>query len=129
MLRNKPAQPKVRRPDLAAGDTVVVIAGRDRGKRGEVLRTLPDRGRIVVRGVNVMKRHTKAGRRVGGNVVQQGGIVDFEAPLDYSNVMLVCPSCDQPTRVRHTVLSSGRRALVCVRCGEQYERVRRVEAQ
>lgn len=129
MLRNKPKPPKLRRPDLAAGDTVVVIAGKDRGKRGEVLRTLPDQGRIVVRGINVLKRHTKAGRRVGGNVVQQGGIVDFEAPIDYSNVMLVCPACDRPTRIRHVVLESGRKALQCVRCGEPYERVRKVEAQ
>jgi large subunit ribosomal protein L24 len=59
----------------------------------------------------------------------QGGIVDFEAPLDYSNVMLVCPSCNRPTRVKHTVLESGHRALICRHCSEPYERVRKVEAQ
>ena len=59
----------------------------------------------------------------------QGGIVDFESPLAYSNVMLVCPSCDKPTRVRHTVLESGKKATVCLNCGEPYERVRQVENQ
>jgi large subunit ribosomal protein L24 len=126
VLRNKP-RPRLRRLDLAPGDPVIVIAGRDRGKRGEVLRTLPREGKIVVQGVNVLKRHTKAGKR--GAI--QGGIVDFEAPLDYSNVMLVCPApgCDRPTRIRHTVLEGGQRALVCVHCGQPYERVRRAEAQ
>ena len=128
MLKNKP-QPSLKRLDLAPGDPVVVIAGKDRGKHGEVLRTLPRDGKIVVRGVNIMKRHTKAGRSAGGNRAMQGGIVDFEAPLAYSNVMLVCPSCNQPTRIRHTVLESGARALQCAKCGEPYERIRRSEAQ
>jgi len=105
------ASRKTRRLDLAPGDTVMVMAGKDRGKTGEVLRTLPRDGRLVVRGVNVLRRHTKAGQTVGGNRVMQGGIVDFEAPLDYSNVMLVCPSCHKPTRIRHTVLEDGKRAI------------------
>jgi large subunit ribosomal protein L24 len=128
VLRNKP-RPALRRLDLAPGDTVIVIAGKDKGKSGEVLRTLPREMKIVVKGVNLMKRHTKAGRRVGGTQTMQGGIVDFEAPLAYSNVMLVCPSCNKPTRVRHTVLESGKRALRCVRCDEPYERIPRTEAQ
>src|SRR5207302_11272565 len=89
MLKNKP-KAKARRLDLAPGDTVVVTAGKDRGKTGEVLRTLPREARIVVQGVNVVRRHTKAGQTVGGNRVMQGGVIDFESPLDYSNVMLVC---------------------------------------
>ena len=128
MLKNKP-QPKLQRLDLAPGDTVVVVAGKDRGKQGEVLRTLPREGKIVVKGINILKRHSKAGRSAGGTRAMQGGIVDFEAPLAYSNVMLVCPSCGRPTRVRHTVLESGATALQCVKCGEPYERVRRTEAQ
>jgi len=128
VLKNKP-QAKTRRLDLAPGDTVMVTAGKDRGKTGEVLRTLPRQGRIVVQGVNVVRRHTKAGQTVGGNRVMQGGIVDFEAPLDYSNVMLVCPSCHKPSRIRHTVLEDGKRALQCVRCDQPYERVRRTEVQ
>ena len=128
MLKNKP-QPRLKRLDLAPGDPVVVVAGKDRGKHGEVLRTLPREGKVVVRGVNILKRHTKAGRSAGGNRAIQGGIVDFEAPLSYSNVMLVCPSCHRPTRIRHAVLEDGKRALQCVRCGEPYERVRRAEVQ
>ena len=116
MLRNK-EQPKRRWLELAPGDPVIVIAGKDKGKQGEVLRTIPD------------KRHTKAGQRRGGVAVAQGGIVDFEAALDYSNVMLVCPACGRPTRTKHTVLESGARALVCRHCGEPYERVRKTEAQ
>jgi large subunit ribosomal protein L24 len=108
---------------------VIVIAGKDKGKQGEVLRTLPDQHKIVVQGVNILKRHTKAGARRGGTTVTQGGIVDFEAPLDYSNVMLVCPSCGKPTRTKHTVIESGARVLVCRHCGEPYERVRKTEAQ
>jgi large subunit ribosomal protein L24 len=128
VLTNK-RQARARRLDLAPGDPVMVVAGKDRGKTGEVLRTLPSKGRIVVRGVNVLKRHTKSGQRVGGNQVMQGGVVDFEAPLDYSNVMLMCPSCHRPTRLRHTVLEDGKRALQCVRCDQPYERVRRTEVQ
>ena len=128
MLKNKP-KPELRRLDLAPGDPVVVIAGKDKGKHGEVLRTLPREGKIVVRGVNILKKHSKAGRSAGGNRAIQGGIVDFEAPLSYSNVMLVCPTCSQPTRIRHTVLEGGQKALLCVRCGEPYERVRKTEAQ
>jgi large subunit ribosomal protein L24 len=128
LLKNKP-QPRPKRLDLAPGDPVVVVAGKDRGKHGEVLRTLPRDGKVVVRGVNILKRHTKAGRSAGGNRAIQGGIVDFEAPLAYSNVMLVCPSCNRPTRIRHTVLESGNKVIECVKCGEPYERVRRSEAQ
>ena len=128
MLRNKP-RPRLRRLDLAPGDNVVVIAGKDKGKQGEVLRTLPRQGKIVVQGVNILKRHTKAGRSAGGNKAIQGGIVDFEAPLDYSNVMLVCPTCSKPTRIRHTVLENGQKALLCVHCDEPYERIRKVEVQ
>jgi large subunit ribosomal protein L24 len=128
VLTNKnESQPK--RLDLAPGDTVVVIAGKDRGKRGRVLRTLPREHKIVVEGVNILKRHTKAGQSRGGTRAMQGGIVDFESPLAYSNVMLVCPSCDKPTRIRHTVLDSGKKALLCLNCGEPYERVRQVETQ
>jgi large subunit ribosomal protein L24 len=120
-------KPARRYLDLRKGDTVIVTAGKDRGKRGVVDRTLPDSGKIVVRGVNIHKRHSRAGqqRTRGGatTTVLQGGIVDFEAPLAYSNVMLVCPSCDRPTRVGHTVLPDGNRGRVCVHCGAVTEQV------
>jgi large subunit ribosomal protein L24 len=112
--------------DIRAGDTVVVKVGKDRGKRGVVERTQPGAGTIVVRGVNLHKRHTRSGAqktRSGSTTsVIQGGIVDFEAPLNYSNVMLVCPNCDRPTRIRH-IETDGRRGRVCVHCGEITEAV------
>ena len=128
MNTNKP-KPTQRWLDLAPGDTVVVIAGKDRGKHGEVLRTLPHAGKIVVRGVNMQKRHAKAGQSAGGTKAIQGGVIDFEAPLSYSNVMLVCPHCNEPTRVKHTILESGGKALECRHCGEPYERIKKVEVQ
>src|SRR4030081_2586538 len=112
MLTNKP-KTKQRWLDLAPGDTVVVIAGKDRGKQGEVLRTLPHQSKIVVRGVNVAKRHAKAGQSAGGTKAIQGGVIDFEAPLSYSNVMLVCPHCNEPTRVKHTQLENCTKPLDC----------------
>src|ERR1700704_3156233 len=128
MLRNKP-QPKRRWLDLAPGDPVIVIAGKDKGKQGEVLRTIPEKHKIVVKGVNILKRHTKAGARRGGTTVTQGGVVDFEAALDYSNVMLVCPSCGRPTRAKHTILESGAPVLVCRPCGGPHQRGGKKEAQ
>ena len=110
--------------DIHRDDTVQVIAGKDRGKRGVVVRTVPQQGKIVVKGVNLLKRHQRANTQKGGTKVIQGGIVDFESPLDYSNVMLVCNKCDKPTRIRKTVLPNGQKAIVCVKCGEIYERVR-----
>ena len=113
--------------DIRVGDLVVVISGKDKGKRGTVDRTLPSTGKIVIKGVNLHKRHAKSGaqRTRSGSTsgVIQGGIVDFEAPLSYSNVMLVCPSCDRATRVRHAVLPDGERGRVCVHCGEVSEQV------
>ena len=110
--------------DIHRDDTVQVMSGKDRGKRGVVVRTVPQSGKIVVKGVNILKRHKRAGQQKGSTTVRQGGIVDFEAPLDYSNVMLVCNKCDKPTRIRKTVLPNGAKAIVCVNCGEVYERVR-----
>jgi large subunit ribosomal protein L24 len=128
VLRNQ-AQAAWRPMDLAQGDTVVVIAGKDKGKQGQILRTLPRAGKVVVQGLNIRRRHVKAGQRAGGNRVMQGGIVDFEAPIDRSNVMLVCPSCSKPTRIKRIVLESGVKAIQCRHCDEPYERVHASEAQ
>jgi large subunit ribosomal protein L24 len=110
--------------DIHKDDIVQVIHGKDRGKRGVVVRTVPQQTKIVVKGINILKRHQRALQQKAGTKVLQGGIVDFESPLDYSNVMLVCNKCDKPTRIRKTMLPNGRRAIVCVNCGEIYERVR-----
>jgi large subunit ribosomal protein L24 len=105
--------------DIRAGDTVEVIAGKDRGKRGVVERVRNAEQRIVVRGVNVQKRHTRANARADQ---AQGGIIDFYGPIAYSNVMLVCNRCDKRTRISHETAGDGSRGIVCKQCGERYER-------
>jgi large subunit ribosomal protein L24 len=97
---------------IRKNDTVVVITGRDRGKRGRVLRVLPDRNRLVVEGLNFVKRHTKP--NPSANV--QGGIVEREASMHASNVQLVCPECGAPTRVGRRVLGDGRKVRICRKC-------------
>ena len=104
--------------DIRKGDSVEVIGGKDKGKRGVVERVLPEQQRVAVRGVNLLKRHTKSG--VKGNI--QGGIVDFDGPVAYSNVMLVCNRCEKTTRSAHGVNELGRRVIVCKKCGETYDR-------
>ena len=83
---------------LKRGDTIEVISGTDKGKRGEVLRVLPEANRVVVQGVNLRKKHQRQ-QRTGGRQPLASGIVQFEGPLDISNVMLVCPTCSELTRV------------------------------
>ena len=97
---------------LKKNDNVVVISGRDRGKRGRVLRVIPDKARVVVEGVNFIKRHTKANPQK--NV--KGGIVEREAALHASNVQLVCPECGARTRIGRKRLDDGRRVRFCVKC-------------
>jgi large subunit ribosomal protein L24 len=130
-------------PEVRKGDTVVVLSGRDAGKRGTVDRVIrrapsPTSRRsgfrrysvsggvyVIVDGVNVVKRHTKPRQRTNQTDrmprIQQGGILDIAAPLPIGKVMLVCASCDRPTRVRHETLEGGRRVRVCRHCGETAE--------
>ena len=97
---------------IRKNDNVVVMAGKDRGKRGRVLRIVPDTNRVVVEGVNMIKRHTKANPQK--NI--KGGLVEREAPLHASNVQLVCPECGKPTRLGKRILGDGRKVRVCRRC-------------
>ena len=99
-------------PAIRKNDNVLVITGRDRGKRGRVLRVIPDKGRLIVEGVNFIKRHTKANPQK--NV--KGGIVEREASLNASNVQLVCPACNAATRVGNRVLDDGSRVRICRKC-------------
>ena len=108
--------------DIRSGDTVMVLAGDDRGKRGVVERTLSAEQRIVVGGVNLHKRHQRSGASRGGTTTIQGGIIDFPAPIHYSNVRLICNRCQQPTRLKRR-LEGDAYLPVCARCGERYERV------
>ena len=97
---------------IRKNDNVVVTTGKDRGKRGRVLRVVPDKNRVVVEGVNIIKRHTKANpqRQI------KGGLVEREAPLHASNVQLVCPECGKPTRLGRKILGDGRKVRVCRKC-------------
>ena len=97
---------------IRKNDNVVVIAGRDRGKRGRVLRVVPSKKRLIVEGVNFIKRHTRANPQ--RNI--KGGIVEREATLAMSNVQLVCPECSRPTRIGRKRLDDGPSVRYCVKC-------------
>src|SRR3954466_11494402 len=97
------------------GDTVVVRSGKDRGARGKVLLTLPKAGRVLVEGVNRVKKHTRVATTQGGAEV--GGIVTQEAAVHASNVQVVCPHCSKPTRIGYRKNDEGRSALTCRKRG------------
>ncbi|MEQ1871326.1 MAG: 50S ribosomal protein L24 [Vicinamibacterales bacterium] len=97
---------------IRKNDNVLVITGKDRGKRGRVLRAQPDKNRLVIEGVNMIKRHTKANPQ--RNI--KGGIVEREASVHASNVQLVCPACGAQTRVGHKLLGDGRKVRICRKC-------------
>jgi large subunit ribosomal protein L24 len=133
--------PKV--PEIRKGDTVVVLAGKDAGKRGKVervvriqpsprgARSMFRRGsaaggvKVVVEGVNIAKRHTKPRQSSSATdrmpKIQQGGILEIAQPMPIAKVMVVCSSCDKPTRIAHATLDNGRRVRVCRHCGQQLE--------
>jgi large subunit ribosomal protein L24 len=97
---------------IRKNDNVIVTTGKDRGKRGRVVRVVADKNRLLVEGVNIIKRHTKANPQK--NV--KGGLVEREAPLHASNVQLLCPECGKPTRIGRKVLGDGRKVRVCRKC-------------
>ena len=98
---------------IKRNDTIVVIAGKEKGKRGKVLVVLPEKRRVIVERVNFIKRHQRPTQKV-----KQGGIIEREGSLHVSNVMLVCGKCGKPTRTGVQTLADGRRARVCRKCGE-----------
>ena len=100
--------------NVKKGDTVVVLAGSDKGRRGKVLKASPTTGKVVVERINLIKRHTKPNQKN-----QTGGIVEKEAPFDASNVKLICPACGKPTRARRHVLENGKTMRRCS-CGESF---------
>jgi len=102
---------------IRKGDTVEVRAGNDRGKRGQVHSLLPGKGRIIVSGINLVKKHQKR----TGDVRTQAGIIEREGPIPISQVALVCKSCGKPTRVGFRVFDDGRKVRVCKECGEVNE--------
>jgi large subunit ribosomal protein L24 len=131
-------------PEIRKGDTVVVLAGRDAGKRGSVEQVIrrdpaPTAARsgyrrtsakggvfVVVQGLNIARKHTKPRQRTQGGpgsmpTVDPGGILDHAMPLPASRVMVVCSHCDRPTRIAHRTLDNGTRVRVCKHCGEPLE--------
>ena len=134
-------------PEIRKGDTVVVLTGKDAGKRGvieQVLRNLGGPARtkargggawrhlgpvsqvaVVVEGLNIAKRHTKPRQTASSSErlpsMQQGGILEIAKPFNASKVMVVCSHCDKPTRIGHTLLENGQRARTCKHCGERLE--------
>ncbi len=107
------------KPNVRKGDEVLVLSGKDRGKQGVINRMVikGDLVRAVVAGVNIAKKHSK-----GRPGVRQAGIIEVEAPLHISNLMLICTECGKPTRVGHSVAPNGRRVRVCKKCGKVIDR-------
>ncbi len=97
------------------GDMVEVITGKDKGLRGEVVRVLRKKDRVIVNGVNILKRHRKARPAPGGQQIP-AQIIEFEAPLHLSNVMLVCAECDERTRIGYRVTADGLKTRYCKKC-------------
>jgi large subunit ribosomal protein L24 len=99
------------------GDTVMVRAGKERGRRGKVLRVLPAASRILVEHINMTKKHQRPTPKL-----RQGGIIEREGTIALSNVMVVCARCDRPTRVGLQVLADGRKVRICRRCRESIDK-------
>lgn len=98
------------------GDTVAVIAGKDKNKTGKVINILPKKDGVLVEGLNIVKRHTRA----RGN--ESGGIVEKEAPVHISNVMLYCDKCKGPVRSKKNILEDGKKVRVCIKCGDSFDK-------
>ncbi len=98
---------------IRKNDTVLVISGKDKGKKAKVRFADPEEGKITVEGVNMIKRHSRASKGA-----RQGGVIEREAPLRISNVMLICNKCEKPARVGRQILDDGKKVRVCRACNE-----------
>jgi large subunit ribosomal protein L24 len=98
---------------IRRGDLVMVMTGKDKGKTGKVQRVFPKEQKVIVEGVNIVKRHVRPSPRV-----RQGGILTMEAPIPWSKVRLVCPHCQRPVRVGFRILEGGEKERVCKKCHE-----------
>ena len=97
---------------IKKGDRVKVLTGKDRGHEGEVMRVLPEAGKLIVDGANVAKKHQRATK-----ATMLGGIIDKDMPLPVANVALLCPTCGKATRVGYTIDKDGTKARICKKCG------------
>jgi large subunit ribosomal protein L24 len=98
---------------IKKNDTILVITGKEKGKKGRVLSVSPLKDQLLIEKVNIIKRHMKPSRKY-----TQGGIIEKEAPLHISNVMLVCPKCGKPTRIGNSLLQDGKKVRMCKKCRE-----------
>ena len=101
--------------NVRKNDTVIVISGKDKGKTGEVLKVSPKTGRVIVKGVNIVKKHQKPNKQN-----MQGGIVEMEAAINSSKVMLYCEKCKKATRISNKIMEDGSKVRVCKKCGETF---------
>ncbi len=99
-------------------DKVKLLRGKDRGKRGKVLFVDKQKNRVVIEGLNIVKKTRRPDQQN-----QKGGIIDIEAPLHISNIMVVCPKCDKPSRLKKKSLENGKRVRICGKCGEILDKV------
>ena len=98
---------------IRKNDNVLIIAGKDRGKKGKVRKAIPDKGKVIVEGFNMIKRHSKTQGKT-----RQAGIIELEAPIQVSNVMIICNKCNKPARVGYRALEDGNKARYCRSCSE-----------
>jgi large subunit ribosomal protein L24 len=98
---------------VVKNDTVLVASGNYKGKKGKVLKVFPKENRVIVEGVNFVKRHTRRSQKN-----QQGGIIEKEATIHASKVLVICPKCDSPSRLGKKVLEDGKRVRICKNCKE-----------
>jgi len=101
---------------VKTGDRVVITAGKDKGKQGNIKKSIPSESKVIVEGANMITKATKANPAYG----IQGGLIKKEAPLDSSNVMIICPACEKATRVAHKIVD-GKKIRVCKKCGESLD--------
>lgn len=110
----KPKPVSTAKMGIRKGDTVRLLAGKDKGKEGKVIQVVTARRRIVVEGLNIVKKAS----RPNPKTQSQGGIITMPNPLDASNAMLICPRCSKPTRTKRAKTKEGRRSRKCKKCGE-----------
>ena len=111
------ANAEVKKLHVKKGDTVVVISGKDKGKRAKVLVALPKEGKVIVEGVNISKKHKKPGKDM-----QQGGIIQQASPIFSSKVMLWCDKCKKGVRIGHRILDDKSKVRYCKSCGEVFDK-------
>lgn len=113
MRAKKPIVEKPSKLNVKKNDQVLVIAGKELGKKGKVLKVYPSKQRVIIEGINFIKKATRPTTRN-----QKGGIIEKEAPIHISNIMIICGRCNERVRVKHSQLPDGKRVRICNHCGE-----------